>query len=149
MKVLLVYDSKYGNTEKVALALERGLRSRAGVDVQVLSQQKASEDDFQGRDLWIIGSPTRWGGPTFRMRTLLDNAVKYEGKGAKAILFDTRYKSMQGGAVDRMQSMLQKGNVKVLLPPMSFFVSTAKGPLLEGEEGKAESWGKEIASRFL
>ncbi len=84
MKVVLVYDSKYGNTERIAQAIAKGLAEAGLTEVRVLWVAKACEDDFHDVDLWVIGSPTRWGGPTFKMRTLLSNAIKYEGKGRRA-----------------------------------------------------------------
>jgi flavodoxin len=147
MKVVLVYDSKHGNTERIAQAIAKGLAGSGLTDVRVLWIAKACEDDFHEMDLWIIGSPTRWGGPTFRMRTLLNNAIKYEAKGQRAAVFDTRYEKMHSGASERLKAILERGGLTLVTEPEHFVVNGGSGPLKEGEEARAELFGRLIASR--
>jgi flavorubredoxin len=149
MKVVLVYDSKYGNTERIAQAIAKGLAGSGLTDVRVLWVAKACEDDFHDMDLWVIGSPTRWGGPTFKMRTLLNNAIKYEGKGRRAAVFDTRYDKVHSGATERLKAMLERGGLALVTDPESFLVTGTSGPLKEGEESRAELYGKLIAARAI
>lgn len=59
----MVYWSKTGNTEKVALAIKEGLES-AGLDVQMKRIEEAEGVDFLEYDLVCIGSPTyQWHPP--------------------------------------------------------------------------------------
>ncbi|QLH74693.1 MAG: hypothetical protein HPY73_04010 [Methanomassiliicoccales archaeon] len=107
----------------------------------------ADEEDFKDREIWVIGSPTRWGSATFRMKVLLNNALKYEGKGKRAAVFDTRYKGMSRGASGKLRSMLKRYGVPLVTDPAAFFVESGAGPLVEGEEARAELYGVEIAKR--
>jgi flavodoxin len=145
MKVVLVYDSKYGNTERIAQAIAKGLTESGLTEARVLWVAKACEDDFHDVDLWIIGSPTRWGGPTFKMRTLLSNAIKYEGKGKRVAVFDTRLDKVHSGASGRLKTMLERGGLTLVTDPECFFVTGTSGPLKEGEEARAELYGRKIA----
>jgi|WetSurMetagenome_2_1015567.scaffolds.fasta_scaffold14953_2 flavodoxin len=147
MKIILVYDSRHGNTERIAQAIVKGLAGSGLTDVRVLWIAKACEDDFHDMDLWIIGSPTRWGGPTFKMRTLLNNAMKYEGKGKRAAVFDTRYEKVHSGASERLKTILERGGLTLVTEPEHFVVNGGSGPLKEGEEDRAELFGRQIASR--
>ena len=55
-KALVVYDSVYGNTEKIAKALASGLES-GGVDVSVVKVNAIRFDELGGVDLLCVGSP--------------------------------------------------------------------------------------------
>ena len=52
----IIYDSKTGNTEKVALAIRDGLQ-KGGLEVLVEKVENAHHIDFFDYDLICIGSP--------------------------------------------------------------------------------------------
>lgn len=63
MNAIIIYWSKTGNTEKVALAIEEGL-VEAGADVSLKRVEDAGDTDFYAYDLVCIGFPSyRWGPP--------------------------------------------------------------------------------------
>ena len=63
MDAIIVYWSKTGNTEKVALALQEGLRE-AGVSVVLTKVEDAGEVDFYAYDLVCLGFPSHgWSPP--------------------------------------------------------------------------------------
>lgn len=147
MRAIIVFDSKHGNTERIADAIGKGLRDSGVSLVSVIWANRACEDDFHDFDLWVIGSPTRWGGPTFKIRALLSNAIRYEGKGRDFAVFDTRYEKMHTGASDKLRVTLKKGGLTEIIGPEHFVVLGGNGPLKEGEESRAEDYGKRIAER--
>ncbi len=53
----LVYESKTGNTEKVALAVKKGLE-KAGLKVSMMTAGDDEDVDFFSFDLICIGSPS-------------------------------------------------------------------------------------------
>jgi len=55
-KALVVYDSVYGNTEKAARALAKGLED-GGVDVDCVRVDAVKFDELSGYDLLVVGSP--------------------------------------------------------------------------------------------
>ncbi|GAH67112.1 unnamed protein product, partial [marine sediment metagenome] len=57
MKTLIVYDSIFGNTEKIALAIGNSLSSKGNVETYRVSAIKLEQ--LIGLDLLIVGSPTR------------------------------------------------------------------------------------------
>ncbi len=79
MKVLIVYDSRSGNTEKMAHAVSEGV-SEEGLDVEVKRVDDASVDELPGVDGLILGSPVYYGLPTAKMKGFIDDSVKYHGK---------------------------------------------------------------------
>ena len=79
MKVLIVYDSKSGNTEAMAHAVSEGVEDE-GIDVEIKRVDEASIDDLPMVDGVILGSPVYYGLPTAKMKQYIDESVKYHGK---------------------------------------------------------------------
>jgi NAD(P)H dehydrogenase (quinone) len=79
MKVLIVYDSRSGTTEKMADAVSEGV-SEEGLDVDVKRVDEASVDELPGVDGLILGSPVYYGLPTAKIKEFIDDSVKYHGK---------------------------------------------------------------------
>ena len=61
MKSMVLYDSVYGNTEKVARAIAAVLAQAGEVEVQPVSAVNAEQ--LSGLDLLLVGSPTQAFGP--------------------------------------------------------------------------------------
>jgi multimeric flavodoxin WrbA len=57
MNVIIIYWSKSGNTEKVALAMEEGFRD-AGAEVALKRVEEVEDVDFYAFDLVCIGFPS-------------------------------------------------------------------------------------------
>lgn len=143
MKVLVMYDSIYGNTERVARLISEGLREK-GLEAECRHQSESGEEDFMGKDLWVLGSPTRWGRPTFRFKTLVLNGVKETGKDHDFVAFDTRYENMHSGAADRLSNLLTRKGLRMILPPEHFIMDGNE--LRQDQEEKARQLGWTIAS---
>jgi multimeric flavodoxin WrbA len=73
MKAVIIYWSKTGNTEKVALAIQQGLQE-AGVNVEIVRIKKAKDAeaiDFFTYDLVCVGFPSYCWNPPAPMDKLL------------------------------------------------------------------------------
>lgn len=79
-KILIVYDSKTGNTEKMALAVAEGARQVDGAEVVVKRVDQTSLDDLMTADGIIMGSPTYFGQMSAKLKALIDESVKIHGK---------------------------------------------------------------------
>jgi NAD(P)H dehydrogenase (quinone) len=75
MKILIVYDSKTGNTEKMAQAVAKGAE-KAGVEVAVKRAEQTKLEDLLSADGIIMGSPTYFGQMSARLKALIDESVK-------------------------------------------------------------------------
>lgn len=78
-RVLIVYHSKTGNTEKMAKAIEEGVNS-SGVESILKRVEDASIDDLEGIDGLILGSPTYFGTMSAEMKKFIDESVKKRKK---------------------------------------------------------------------
>jgi flavodoxin I len=146
MKTLIIFDSLYGNTEKIANAVGQGI----GGEVKVVKVGEADAAEVGAYDLVFIGSPTQGGRHTKPMQEFLgkipDGALKNKNMAA----FDTRLKNMfvkifGWGASHIADDLIGKG-AKLVAPSEGFFVKSAKGPLVDGETERAATWAKTIAA---
>jgi len=74
--ILLIYQSKTGNTAAMAEAVEAGVRQE-GVEVIRKKIQEASVDDLPAADGIIIGAPTYFAATTAEVKRFLDDSIKY------------------------------------------------------------------------
>lgn len=79
-KILIVYDSRTRNTEKMAFAVARGVKKVKNVEVTMKKVGKASLDDLLDSDGIIIGSPTYYGQMSGKLKEFVDKTVKIHGK---------------------------------------------------------------------
>jgi NAD(P)H dehydrogenase (quinone) len=79
-RVLVVYDSESGNTEKMAFAVADGVKQVKNVDVVVKRVENASLPDLCSADGIIFGSPTYYGQMSGKLKTFIDGSVKIHGK---------------------------------------------------------------------
>ena len=90
-KILIIYDPRTGNTEKMASAVAEGARQVKGVKVNVKKIDKAMLEDLQAADGIIMGAPTYYGGMSGKLKEFIDKSVKIHGKlegkvGARAVV---------------------------------------------------------------
>lgn len=161
MKTLVIYDSLYGNTEKVAFAIGDGLAEGLGASgsVQVLPAGEAHADQLAGWDLVIVGAPTHGSHPSPPMREFLDRVPDKALPGVRVAAFDTRtdmdtlngamrlfgkFLDRLGYAAPKISASLEAKGGQVVRPPEGFIVKGTEGPLEEGELERATSWGRQV-----
>jgi len=144
MKVLVVYDSVYGNTEKIGRAIGGAFTG----DVKVLRVGEVEPSELKTVDLFIVGSPTQGGRPTPAIQDFLDKVPESLLKGIKVAAFDTRISAklvgVFGYAAGRIARNLKGKGGNLVASPEGFFVKGTEGPLKEGELERAADWAKGI-----
>ena len=80
MLVLIIYDSKTGNTEKMAFAVAEGAKETEDVDVVVKNVNKTTNEDLLQADGIVVGSPTYYGQMSGKIKAMFDESVKVHGK---------------------------------------------------------------------
>lgn len=155
MKTLILYDSFFGNTEKIARTIGQNLGVQRTIKVLKVSEVKAAS--WSGLDLLIVGSPTRGFRPSEAVTAFLQSIPKDGLKGKQVAAFDTGIgpkdiKSfwlraliqVAGYAALPIAKQLQKKGGELILPPEGFLVQGTKGPLKEGELKRAATWAKKV-----
>jgi NAD(P)H dehydrogenase (quinone) len=78
-RILIIYYSKTGNTEKMARYVEEGVEE-GGVAVEVKKVENTQLEDLLKVDGIIVGSPTYYGQMSGELKRFFDESVKYHGK---------------------------------------------------------------------
>jgi hypothetical protein len=172
MKVIVIYESMFGNTHLIAEAIAAGLRD--GNEAVVVPVGGATAELLAGADLVVVGGPTHIHGMS-RANTrngaaqmarkpaselMLD--ADAEGPGLRdwfaslsamrvsAAAFDTRLKGLAlftGRASQSIRRQLTRHGFTVVARPESFLVTT-DNRLRPGEEDRARRWGSRLASQL-
>lgn len=169
MTVVVVYESMYGNTHRIAEAISQGL-IEAGAPAEVISIAAARERELHPGDVLVVGAPTHVHGlsrastrsaavqsaPEQGLTT--DAVAQGEGmrewletlqaNGAPAAAFDTRAKGpavLTGRASRAIAKALRRHGFDLVAEPESFLV-TSDHQLLPEEITRAHRWGAELAA---
>lgn len=146
VKALVVYDSVYGNTAKVAKALAAGLES-GGVDVDVVNVDAVKLDELGGVDLLCVGAPVHAWNASKPVKEFLERLKSVEGlAGKKAFAFDTKMKSrLAGSAGGKIERKLKDIGLTIAKHSESAIVGGREGPLEENAEETFKQIGAELA----
>lgn len=145
MKTLIVYDSLYGNTGKVADTIAAII----GEEGQLVHVSQVDYDSLKDFDTLIVGSPTHGGMPSQSIQTFLSRLPAPGNPSAKAVAFDTRlswkFLEKHGGAAEKIAEDLRTRGWRMHLAPEGFFVGgLRRGPFKSGELERATLWAKQI-----
>lgn len=144
MNALVLYDSKYGNTEQLA----RTIADRIGA-LRVMRIEDVEANELASCGLLIVGGPTHVHGMSVTMRDFVESLSRGALEGVPAAAFDTRYSGsrlLTGSAAHSIARHLRRAGAHVVLPPESFFVVKGKEDkpeetrLLDGELERARTW---------
>ena len=156
MKALVVYDSQFGNTEKIAQAIAHELSSR--MNIEILRVGNVKLEHLAGISFLITGSPTQRFRPTEGITNFIKGLPQDSLNGVKVAAFDTRLTEEEieeirilaffvrifGYAAKPISNGLKKKGGDLVLPPEGFYVEGMEGPLIEGELERASDWAKQI-----
>ena len=147
-KALIVYDSKSGNTEKMAGAIGEGIRG-AGLDIEIKKVDEVSLADLVAADAMVLGSPTRFCTMSDKMKVLIDKSIEIypEGLQNKVGAAFTSSGDIAGGNETTLLSLIQA----MLMHRMVIVghQSGSFGAVAIGEPGKGSLKGcKEFGQRI-
>ena len=75
-KILVIYDSKSGNTETMALAVAKGAEQTGDLEVIVKKAEETKNSDLLAADGIIMGSPTYFGQMSAKLKAVIDESEK-------------------------------------------------------------------------
>ena len=157
MRALVVYESLWGNTERVAKAVAHGLEAAMTVELVDVDSAPQSLEDY---DLVLVGGPTHAfsmsrvstrhsaatdkGVQSVPQRGIREwlGSVRHVSRPIPAASFDTRVASprLPGSAARAARHELRSLGLDTRAKPASFHVQGYEGPLLDGELDRAEQW---------
>jgi flavodoxin I len=151
MKTLVVYDSVFGNTERVALRIGEVLGA------ETVKVTEVNQDQLIGLGCLVVGSPTRAFNFTKEITSFLKGIPSSSLSGVKVAAFDTRMDIEKVGNVvlsfmvrffgfaDKpIADLLKKKGGTPAVPSGGFIVEESEGPLRDGELDRAADWARAI-----
>jgi flavorubredoxin len=145
----VVYDSRYGNTERVARAIAAALG--ASGPTRIVEAGDPAAFDTGDVDLLVVGGPTEGHGVSPGLRERLDSLPGGAFRSVAAASFDTRLRLplfLSGSAAREISEVLAARGARLVAPPESFFVGPRYGPLLDGEVERAAAWATGVAAEL-
>lgn len=165
MKVLIVFESMFGNTAALARDVMAGL-VEGGADVVLADVASVPGPELLGCDLLVLAVPTHalslselasradavsTGADPVQVATGLRewlSTLETASPGPLIAVFDTRVpqaRHLPGSAAWHVGRILRRSGVAVV-DRVSFFVEDIPGPIGAGEHERACNWGRGLAT---
>jgi NAD(P)H dehydrogenase (quinone) len=150
-RILIVYDSRSGNTEKMASAIAKGTKQVKGATAKVKKVDEASLEDLLAADGIIMGSPTYYGLMSAKLKAFIDESVKIHGKleGKVGAAFTSSGGTASGAEttlLSIMQAMLVHGMIVQGRADDKHYGAAAVGKPAKEDLESCERLGKKVAS---
>lgn len=162
MKALVIYETSFGNTGRIAQAIAEGLSEHGTVELDNVTDAKPAVPD--GIDLLVVGGPTH----VFSMSraSTREEVGRRQGRSDGAdrgirdwlsglnegdhpqtfAAFDTRMDVFPlTGSAAKVATRAARHLGFAVTEPNSFVVDSYEGPLRPGEIERARAWGAELA----
>jgi menaquinone-dependent protoporphyrinogen IX oxidase len=156
MKGIVVYDTSYGNTKKIAETIAETLKE-PGIEVDLFYVKDVKKLSAKDYDFLVLGSPTRFGTMSFAIRGFLGKVKAGEWMNKPFTAFDTenpeniekaRAEKKEWSAAEKIADKLKDKKMNQLLPVLKALVIGQKGPLKEGEIQRAKDYARELATKL-
>jgi NAD(P)H dehydrogenase (quinone) len=150
-RVLVVYDSGTGNTEKMAHAVADGAKTVKGTKVVVTKVDDAKISDLVDSDAIMIGSPTYYGNMSGKMKSFIDKSYGIHGKlvgkvGGAFTSSDDTASGAEATLLSILKAMLIHGMIIQGRHDIRCFGPTAVQSPNEKEIESCNELGKRVAS---
>lgn len=152
MNTLVVYDSMYGNTEKVAKEIFAVVSKKGKTKIE--KAENVDPNNLKSIDLLIVGTPTQGGRPTPGIQTFLESIPQEAFKNLKFAAFDTRFSESDSGFIlkriiktfgypaPKISEILRSKGATETASPEGFIVTKKEGPLKDGELLRIRKWAE-------
>jgi len=151
MKGIVVYDTSYGNTKKIAETIAETLKE-SGIEVDLFDVKHVKKLSAKDYNFLVLGSPTRFGTMSFAIRGFLGKAKSEEWINKPFAAFDTEnpenVEKKQGSAAEKIAEKLIEKKMNQLLPALKALVFEMKGPLKEGEIERTKEYARSLAVKL-
>jgi flavodoxin len=148
--VIVVYESKYGNTKIAAGKISEELNAGKGIKVDLWSLKEVDAKKIPEYDVILVGSPNHFGCPTRGIKKFIDKLGKLDLKDRQAATFDTYISKDFEIAVKRMEESLTEKvpGLTIVTPGLSIKVQGMKGPIVEEELPKFKEFTRKILAKI-
>ena len=151
MKILIVYESRYGNTKRVAETIGEGMREVEGIETTLSDVKDVDLATIPSYDAIVVGGPNHMGGPTGGIKKFINKLGTLPLDAKSFAVFDTYASRDFEKAMKKMEQRIHEKApiLKMIAPGLSIQVQGMKGPVLEGEFPKCREFGTAIATKLI
>ena len=164
MKAIVVYHTRFGNTERIAKSLEMGLKEASGIEdvvctnVRDIVASAVDNDNFlKEYDIICIGAPTEGFSAPKPIKEFLGKLKRINLAGKYGFAFDTKVDSkLSGSAAKLIEKELKSQGLRIVAPRESAIVFALKemgtitgAKLKEGEDERFKHIGLQLGTELL
>lgn len=160
LKSIIIYHTRFGNTERIAKSIERGLNEAGGFEDVVcinVTDVMAVIDSIKEYDLICIGAPTEGFTAPKPIKQFLSKLKSIKLSGKYGFAFDTKVESrLAGSAAKFIEKELTSQGLKLITSRKSAIVYTLKemgsisgARLKEGEDKTFEQVGLQLGTACM
>jgi len=144
-KILIMYHSKTGNTEKLAKALAEGAKRVSGITVELVKAESVTQEDVIGADGYAIGSPSHFSIMSGQILTLLTDLypIRHKMAGKPMAVFTTGTGG-QVTALENIERIIGVFNPRFVKPGIAI-----EGAPRETDKVQAEKLGEWLAKAVV
>jgi flavorubredoxin len=126
MNAIVLFDTLFGNTERIAQCIVTGLR-KTGIEADCANIRETNVDELSKFDLIALGAPTQYFTASRPMKEFIDRLKQLNLKGKYGFAFDTRLDSfMAGSAAKYIEKKLKTYELEILKSRNSAIVEGQK-----------------------
>ncbi|MFW9788808.1 MAG: flavodoxin domain-containing protein [Candidatus Thorarchaeota archaeon] len=150
-KVLVIFDSTYGNTEKLAREIAAAITETGKAECTVIGINEVNSHDIGSFDGVLLGGPIHMFRPAGGLRGAVKNVLKQGLKGKLVGAFETyQAPGHAGRAVRFVEDAVadKEPEARLFKPGLAALVEGLKGPLGASEPAKARDFGVRFAEEL-
>ena len=150
-KVLVIFDSTYGNTEKLAREIAAGITETGKAECTIIGKNEVNSHDFGAFDGVLLGGPIHMFRAAGGLRGAVKNAIKNGLDGKLVGAFETyQAPGHAGRAVKYVEEAVAEKvpDAKLFTPGLTALVDGRKGPLNAAVPAKAKEFGQRFAEEL-
>lgn len=151
MNGIVIFDTSYGNTKKIAETIAETLKE-SGIEVDAFYVKDIKKLSAKDYNFLVLGSPTKFGTMSFTVKGFLGKVKNKEWMNKSFAAFDTEnpenIERKEGSAAEKIAEKLREKQMNQLLPVLKAVVLGWKGPLQESEIERAKEYAREIAIKL-
>ncbi len=147
----MVYESRYGNTKRVAEIIVEGMRDVGGIETSLSNVKDVDLNTIVNYDAILLGGPNHVGGPTRSIKKFIDKLSNLPLEGKQFAVFDTYMGNDVEKAVRKIEQRIREKApaLKMLARGLSIQVQGMKGPIVDAELPKCKEFGTAIAATLM
>ncbi|MHA2378263.1 MAG: flavodoxin family protein [Candidatus Thorarchaeota archaeon] len=151
-RAIVVYESIYGNTKKLAETIAEGMMQAGNIKCDVMKTGEIHHtDDLAAYDAILFGCPNHNQEPARNMLKFLDRVAIVGLQSKVGAAFDTYTGGNKGVALAKLETVIREKlpGLSLIAEGFSALVDDRKGPLAKNEISRASDFGSHLGLKLL